>query len=176
MRAVFLDRDGVINGVIVKEGRPYPPPSLVKLEILPGVKEALDDLHEAGYLLIVITNQPDVARGITCKSAVDEIHEFMMANFPITQIKACFHDDADQCGCRKPKPGAIIKAAREYHLNLNDCYMVGDRWRDIDAGILAGCKTIFIDYQYDEKQPTETNFIVKSLLEASKIIIGESNE
>ena len=176
MRAVFLDRDGVINGAIVKEGRPYPPLSLATLEILPGVKDALDDLHKAGYLLIVITNQPDVARGITRRSVVDEIHEFMLANFPISQIKSCFHDEADQCGCRKPKAGAIVSVAREYNLNLNDCYMVGDRWRDIDAGILAGCKTIFIDYQYDEKQPTETNFTVKSLLEASKMILGESNE
>jgi D-glycero-D-manno-heptose 1,7-bisphosphate phosphatase len=176
MRAVFLDRDGVINRAVVKNGRPYPPSSLATLEILPGVKDSLDDLHKAGYLLFVITNQPDVARGTTSRSVVDEIHEFILANFPILQIKSCFHDDADRCNCRKPKTGSIISLAIEYNLNLSDCYMIGDRWRDVDAGMSAGCKTIYIDYQYDEKQPTDTNFTVKSLFEASKIILGEDIE
>lgn len=174
MKAVFLDRDGVINRAVVKNGRPYPPSSLDTLEILPGVAKALEKLHEAGYLLIIVTNQPDVARGKVSKAAVDRIHQYLMANFPLDKILSCFHDDADQCNCRKPKPGALLDAAKEYKLDLSACYMIGDRWRDIESGVLAGCKTIFLDYGYSEKQPSNSDFRVKSLSEATNIILGEN--
>ena len=173
MKAIFLDRDGVINRTVVKGGRPYPPSSLAKLEIFPGVKAALKSLHKAGYLLIIVTNQPDVARGTTPKAIVDEIHKHMLAEFPIEKILCCFHDNKDNCECRKPKPGLIFVAAENYNLVLSECYMIGDRWRDIDAGLLAGCKTIFIDYGYAEKQPEQFHYKVRSLYEASKIILGE---
>ena len=174
MKAVFLDRDGVINRAVVKNGRPYPPSSLSTLEILPGVEEALELLHKAGYLLIVVTNQPDVARGKASKETVDEIHEYMMANLRLDKILSCFHDDADQCDCRKPKPGALLNTAKDYKLDLSACYMIGDRWRDIESGVSAGCKTIFVDYGYSEKQPNNLDFRVKSLSEAKNIILGES--
>jgi D-glycero-D-manno-heptose 1,7-bisphosphate phosphatase len=175
MKAIFLDRDGVINKAIVKNGSPYPPESLDKLEILPGVKDALTNLHKNGYYLIIVTNQPDIARGKTSKKTVDEIHQYLMNNFPLKEIISCFHDDDDNCECRKPKPGALIGAAKKYKLDLASCYMIGDRWRDIEAGISAGCKTIFLDYGYSEKQPETINFRVRSLFEASKIILGEIN-
>ena len=174
MKAVFLDRDGVINRAVVKNGRPYPPSSLDELEILPGVKAALESLHKAGYLLIVVTNQPDVARGKASKATVDEIHQYMMASFPLDKILSCFHDDADRCNCRKPKPGALLNAAEEYKLDLSACYMIGDRWRDIESGVSAGCKTIFLDYGYSEKQPNSLDFRVRSLSEATNIILGEN--
>jgi D-glycero-D-manno-heptose 1,7-bisphosphate phosphatase len=174
MKAIFLDRDGVINRAVIKNGRPYPPSSLDTLEILPGVKESLERLNKAGYLLIVITNQPDVSRGKTTKATVDRIHQYMMANFPLDKISSCFHDDADQCNCRKPKPGLLINAAKDYKLDLSSCYMIGDRWRDIESGVLAGCKTIFLDYGYLEKQPDNLDFRVKSLTEATNIILGEN--
>lgn len=174
LKAIFLDRDGVINSAVVKNGRPFPPSSLDTLKILPGVKEALKSLNKVGYLLIIVTNQPDVARGKTTKSTVDEIHQYIMANFPIDKILSCFHDDADQCDCRKPKPGALLNAAKEYNLDLSACYMIGDRWRDIETGVSAGCKTIFLDYGYSEKQPSNLDFRVKSLSEAANIILGEN--
>lgn len=174
MKAIFLDRDGVINRAVVKNGRPYPPSSLDTLEILPGVAEALEKLRQAGYLLIIVTNQPDVARGKVSKAAVDRIHQYMMANLPLDKILSCFHDDADQCNCRKPKPGALLDSAKEYKLDLSACYMIGDRWRDIESGVSAGCKTIFLDYGYSEKQPSNLDFRVKSLSEATNIILGEN--
>jgi len=174
MKAIFLDRDGVINRAVIKNGRPYPPDSLDTLEILPGVREALENLHKAGYLLIVVTNQPDVARGKVSKATVDAIHRYMMANFSLDKILSCFHDDADECNCRKPKPGALLNAAKDHNLDLSACYMIGDRWRDIESGVSAGCKTIFLDYGYSEKQPTNVDFRVRSLSEAAKIILGEN--
>jgi D-glycero-D-manno-heptose 1,7-bisphosphate phosphatase len=172
-RAVFLDRDGVINRAIVRDKKPYPPRTLNDLKILPGVLEALQDLHKAGWLLIVVTNQPDVSRGITNISDVEAINRYLMDSLPIDEIRTCYHDDQDICRCRKPMPGLLIAAAETHNINLSSSFMVGDRWRDIIAGNNAGCKTIFIDYGYDEQQPNEFNYLADSLFHASEIILGK---
>jgi D-glycero-D-manno-heptose 1,7-bisphosphate phosphatase len=175
-RAVFLDRDGVINRAVVREGKPYPPTNLAELEILPGVSDALHALHDAGYMLIVVTNQPDVARGTTPKAVVEEINYYLASCLPIDEFRTCYHDSGDGCDCRKPLPGALLFAASTHGINLGQSYMVGDRWRDIEAGQRASCKTIFIDYGYDEKQPITFDFRVKSLKEAAQFILGEISE
>lgn len=172
-RAVFLDRDGVINRAIVRDGRPYPPANLSQLEILPEVQKALQNLHYAHYLLVVVTNQPDVARGVTNKEEVEKINESLLARLPLDAIKSCYHDNGDFCLCRKPLPGLLLMAAEEYGIDLSKSFMVGDRWRDIEAGASAGCKTFFINYRYSEPQPQTPDFTVSSLLEAQKIILGE---
>lgn len=172
-RAVFLDRDGVINRAIVRDGKPYPPASLVELEILPGVHEALQKLHDANYLLVVVTNQPDVARGASKREDVELINAFLSAQLPIDDFKTCYHDSGDKCNCRKPLPGALLEAAQEHDIDLSKSFMVGDRWRDVEAGASAGCKTFFINYRYAEQKPDAPDFIVSSLLEAKKIILGE---
>lgn len=172
-RAVFLDRDGVINRAVVREGKPYPPASLSELEVLPGVEDALVSLHQAGYLLIVLTNQPDVARGTTTQETVEEINRFLVSVLPLDEFRTCYHDSADLCGCRKPQPGALLSAARIHGIDLEKSFMVGDRWRDVEAGQRAGCRTCFIDYGYAEKQPEGVDFRVASLLEAAQIILGE---
>ena len=171
-RAVFLDRDGVINRAVVRDGKPYPPADLAALEILPGVPEALTALHQAGFLLIVVTNQPDVARGTTLRKVVEEINHYLISTFPIDEIRTCYHD-CDECDCRKPLPGALLAAAKLRGIDMSQSFMVGDRWRDIEAGQRAGCKTIFIDYGYSEKQPKFINHRVSSLKEATKLILGE---
>jgi D-glycero-D-manno-heptose 1,7-bisphosphate phosphatase len=175
-QAVFLDRDGVINRAIINEGKPYPPKGLIDLEILPGVKEAMLSLHNAGYLLIVVTNQPDVARGAVNIEDVKAINHKLSESLPIDIFRTCFHDDKDKCKCRKPLPGMLVESAKDCDIDLSSSYMVGDRWRDIKAGKSAGCKTFFIDYGYDEQQPDEPDFIVHSLLEAVGIILGEKND
>lgn len=172
-RAVFLDRDGVINRAIVRDGKPYPPASLGELEILPGVLEALQKLHDANYLLVVVTNQPDVARGNSKREEVEIINSFLSSQLPIDDFKTCYHDSGDKCNCRKPLPGALLEAAKEHDIDLSKSFMVGDRWRDIEAGASAGCKTFFINYRYAEQKPNAPDFIVSSLLEAKKIILGE---
>ena len=150
-KAVFLDRDGVLNRAIVCDGKPYPPASLAEFEILPGTKEALDKLKEAGYLLIVVTNQPDVGRGTQQKSIVEEMHEVLRTILPLDEIYVCYHGYDGECECRKPQPGMLLAAAREFKIDLKKSFMIGDRSKDIEAGKAAGCKTIFIDYQYSEK-------------------------
>jgi D-glycero-D-manno-heptose 1,7-bisphosphate phosphatase len=172
-RAVFLDRDGVINRAIVCDGKPYPPTTLEQLEILPGVPEALEELRAANYLLIVVTNQPDVARGTAKKEDVERINSILSSELPIDEFLTCYHDSCDGCDCRKPLPGSLLKAAKEHQIDLSKSFMVGDRWRDIEAGNSAGCKTFFINYRYTEQKPDAPDFIVSSLLEAKKIILGE---
>lgn len=170
-RAVFLDRDGVINRAIVRNGKPYPPEGPEDLEILPGVEDSLKRLKEAGYILIVVSNQPDVGRGKTSREVVDKINALLGDSLPIDQFRMCFHDDRDGCGCRKPLPGMLIDAAKEFGIDLAKSVMVGDRWRDMEAGAKAGCRTFFVDYGYDEKKPDRFDYRVQSLAEACEMIL-----
>jgi D-glycero-D-manno-heptose 1,7-bisphosphate phosphatase len=172
-KAVFLDRDGVINRAVVRDRKPYPPANLAALEVLPGVCGAMQSLRNAGWLLIVITNQPDVARGTTLRADVEGINQYLQQCLPIDEIRTCYHDSEDGCACRKPLPGALLAAAKTFDIDLAVSYMVGDRWRDVEAGKRAGCKTIYIDYGYAEKQPEVVNHRVQSLTEAADIILGK---
>jgi len=171
-RAVFLDRDGVINRAVLRAGLPHPPQSVQDLEILPGVHEALTVLRSAGFRLVVVTNQPDVARGVQTQARVEAIHGFLLRTLPLDGVKVCFHDDADRCSCRKPAPGMILEAARELDVDLARSYMVGDRWRDIEAGERAGTTTILIENDTLEKKPGNAAARVGSLREAAEWIIA----
>ncbi len=167
-RAVFLDRDGVINRAFVRDGHPYPPKDLSELQILPNVLEALQALKADGFDLIVVTNQPDVARGTTRREVVDAINNRLRAKLPLDEMVTCFHDKNDNCDCRKPKPGMLLRVGKERNIDLSRSFLVGDRWSDIEAGIAAGCKTVFIDHGYSERNPAAlADYVCKSLLEAA---------
>jgi D-glycero-D-manno-heptose 1,7-bisphosphate phosphatase len=170
-RAVFLDRDGVINRAIVRNGKPYAPANLSELEVLPDVPEALSLLKNADYLLIVVTNQPDVARGIISREVVESINGKLASCLPIDEFRVCYHDSGDGCFCRKPLPGALLLAAEQHGIDLAASFMIGDRWRDMEAGQRAGCQTIFIDYGYAEKQPSMVDYRISTLLGAANIIL-----
>ena len=169
---VFLDRDGVLNRTTVRNGTPYPPYTLAEVEILPGVPEALARLAEAGLPRIVVTNQPDVARGKQTRQAVDEINEFLTSRLPLTAVYTCFHDNADKCECRKPGPGLLLQAARDHGLDLSRSFMVGDRWSDVVAGAAAGCKTFLIDLAYSQCDRCTPDYKVADLAEAADRILG----
>ena len=172
--AVFLDRDGVINRAVVRHGKPYPPASLGDLEILPDVPEALSAIKARGYSLVVVTNQPDVARGTSSRELVDRIHERLKSELDLDAILTCFHDNADACQCRKPKPGLLLQAALDFDIDLTSSFMVGDRSSDVEAGRRAGCRTLFIDRRYDEEPPSSCDFRAGSLIEASRIILAQA--
>jgi len=171
-RAVFLDRDGVLNRPLIRRGLPYSPSRLEEVEILPGVPEACYSLRTHGFLLVVVTNQPDVARGLVDRSVVEEIHAFLRTRIPLDDIRACYHDDRDGCECRKPKPGMLLAAARDWNIDLSRSFMLGDRWKDIEAGRRAGCRTIFIDHRYAEPRPPYADFYADSLPAAVPWILG----
>jgi D-glycero-D-manno-heptose 1,7-bisphosphate phosphatase len=172
--AVFLDRDGVINRAVVRDGRPYPPDDLASFEFLPGVVEAVAALRAAGFVVVAATNQPDIATGKQSAAVVEAMHELTRRTLGLDDIRMCVHTDADGCACRKPKAGMLSDAAADLGLDLSRSYMVGDRWRDIDAGRAAGCVTFFIDYGYREKGPSAPpDHVVRDLAEAAQIILGQ---
>lgn len=171
LRAVFLDRDGVISHSVVKNGKPYPPSCIEELRIIDGVPEALDRLKRAGFSLICVTNQPDVARGTQKLEVVEAIHMHLQKLLPLDAIYVCY-EDGDDVPRRKPNPGMIIDAAQQHNIHLKSSFMVGDRWRDIDAGHNAGCKTIFIDYGYNESLRVRPEKVVKSLIESVDWILN----
>ena len=175
VKAVFLDRDGVLNEAVVREGRPYPPARLEDLQVVPDAPEALALLKTAGFLLLVVTNQPDVAKGTQSRDVVEAMNTALRGALPIDDFFVCWHDDRDACSCRKPKPGLLLEAAARYSVDLAASFMVGDRWRDIDAGAAAGCRTVLIERQYRERAPsTEPNFRTISLASAANWMIANA--
>ena len=170
--AVFLDRDGVLNAATLLDGRPHPPTSAAEVTILPGVPAAIAALRDAGYAIVVVTNQPDVARGTRTRAGIEAIHARLRAELPVDAIYCCFHDDIDECACRKPRPGMLLEAARELSLDLAASFMVGDRWRDTEAGAAVGCRTAFVDHGYAERRPQRFDRKVSSLAEAAAWILG----
>ncbi len=177
--AVFLDRDGVLNEAIVRHGKPYPPRDLSELVLRHGARAALEELKREGFLLIVVTNQPDVARGRANRADVDKINAQLAAILPLDAIEVCEHDDKEQCDCRKPKPGMILRARKKLGVDLARSFMVGDRWRDIEAGRRAGCRTILIGDGYGETFLCAPTIKLASLPGAASWIIqtsGRSDE
>lgn len=169
---VFLDRDGVVNRATVVDGQPYPPRTLEDLEIIPGAAEACAALRLAGLPVIVVTNQPDAARGTTTRTSIEAINNALRAKVPVDELVVCFHDDADACGCRKPAPGLLVGAAERWSIALRGSVMVGDRWSDVRAGRLAGCATVWVDNGYGGRRPDEQDLTVSSLAEAVPWILA----
>ena len=169
--AIFLDRDGVLNRTLVRDGIPHPPSSLQQLETLPGVGESLRRLSQAGFALVVVTNQPDVARGTQTRERVEQINESLRSQLPLTAIYTCYHDSSDHCSCRKPLPGLLLDAARAYNIDLSRSFLVGDRWSDIAAGQAAGCETLLIDLPYSQVDRCNPDHRVRDLPEATEIIL-----
>ena len=177
-RAVFLDRDGVLNRAVVSEGKPGSPRTVDEFVLLPEAFTCLDALKRIGFVLIVVTNQPDVARGLQSIATIEEMHLRLRAALPVDDVLACIHDDAENCECRKPRPGLLFEAQRKHGIDMSRSFMIGDRWKDIDAGNAAGCTTVFIDYHYREREPTtQPSARVSSLCEAADWIRahGESS-
>ncbi len=171
--AIFLDRDGVINRAVVREGMPYPPASMDEFVLLEGVGEACALLKRAGFLLVVVTNQPDVARGTQSMQTIEEMHAAMCEALPIDRVEVCYDaDDSTGSNRRKPRPGMLLDAARALNVDLSRSIMIGDRWRDIDCGRAAGCTTVFIDYGYKEQLRAQPDMKAASLLDAARIIVG----
>ena len=171
---MFLDRDGVLNRAVLRDGKPYAPASPEELEVIPDAAESLLRLRAAGYLLIVVTNQPDVARGTQERAVVEAINARLAAELPIDEFLVCYHDDAACCSCRKPEPGSLLDAAARHGIDLRDSFMIGDRWRDVEAGQRAGCSSLFLNYGYRERQPSAPYQRIHSLSEAAELILSRS--
>lgn len=168
-KAIFLDSDGVLNNAIIKDGKPLAPTTLSELVIPDEVKPSLERLKAAGYLLICVTNKPDIERGLMTQADVDAIYNKMRNDLPLDDVCICYHENS---ACYKPKPGLLLDAAKKYDISLDLSYMIGDRWRDIGAGQNAGCKTVWIDRGYAEQKPTPpADYTANSLTDATQWIL-----
>jgi D-glycero-D-manno-heptose 1,7-bisphosphate phosphatase len=174
-RAVFLDRDGVLVRAPVVDGRPHSIRDVHELDLEDGAGEACATLRDAGFLLVAVTNQPEIARGTLARDAVDAMHARLTELLPLDDIRLCPHDDADGCACRKPKPGMLLDAAREHGIALERSFLVGDRWRDVGAGRAAGCTCVFLDREYSESMPERPDTTVRELGDAVTWILSRSD-
>ena len=165
--AVFLDRDGVLTEAFVRDGVPRPPRTLAEFRVLPGVTQACAALRQAGFVLVVVTNQPDIARGTQTRAEVEQMNERLRRLVPLDEVCVCPHDDADGCSCRKPRPGMLLDAADRLDLDLARSAGVGDRWRDVEAALRAGVTAIHVDRHYDEPPPVGAHVVVADLPEAA---------
>jgi D-glycero-D-manno-heptose 1,7-bisphosphate phosphatase len=172
--AVFLDRDGVLNQVVERDGGTHPPASVEEFAFLPGTVESVRRLHAAGFSLVVVTNQPDVARGRQTREGVEAIHQRLRAELPMLDVLVCFHDDGDGCLCRKPKPGLLLEAAFRWPLDLPRSFIVGDRWSDVVAGQTAGCRAILVETPYSRRERCRPDHCVRGLAEAAEWILAQA--
>lgn len=172
-RAVFLDRDGVLVVPEFRDGRSFAPRRLEDFGLYEAAKACVERLKAADYRLVVVTNQPDVGNGLVAQSVVEEMHKRLLSELPVDEIRVCYHTRSDACTCRKPRPGMLLAAAEKLGIDLSRSVMIGDRASDVDAGIAAGCRTVFIDLGYREPRPERADFIVTSLSEATEIILNE---
>jgi D-glycero-D-manno-heptose 1,7-bisphosphate phosphatase len=170
--AVFLDRDGVLIHAPVVDGKPQSIRDVSSLELEPWARETCDELRAAGFALVCVTNQPDVARGLLATEELERIHARLHALLPLDEIVVCPHDDADRCACRKPLPGMLVGAAERHGLDLAASVMVGDTWRDVEAGRRAGCSTVLLERDYSESVRGNADVVVRDLREAASWILA----
>ena len=171
-RAVFLDRDGVVNRCEVRSGKPYAPSHLREFRLLPGAAAAVRDLKSAGLLVIVVTNQPDIGNGLTDPAVVEAMHDKLRRTMPIDGVMVCPHRQDEGCNCRKPKPGMLLTAANSWKIDLKKSFMVGDRWGDVVAGQAVGCYTVFVNRGYKEAPLATPDNMAKSLVSATRLILS----
>lgn len=176
-KALFIDRDGVINKSIIRNGKPYAPINFLEFEMLDGVEEAFYLLKKSEYMSIIVTNQPDIASGKQTLLSLNKLHNYLQEKYSIDLIRVCPHKEEDGCDCRKPKPGMIISASKKLNININFSYMIGDRWTDILCGQRAGCKeNFYIDNNYSEKKPDKPFTHVPSLLHCVRKILAINDD
>jgi D-glycero-D-manno-heptose 1,7-bisphosphate phosphatase len=168
-RAVFLDRDGVINHTVMRRGAPRAPQDLSEWAWIDDVHATTRELSARGYLLVVVTNQPDVVRGWQTREQVDEFHALITRELPVARVYACFHDNDAGCACRKPLPGMLLEASRELGLTLAGSWMVGDRSSDVAAGRAAGCSTVLFRSE-SSGEPSAADHEIGALRELLAII------
>ena len=174
MKAVFFDRDGVLNIPSVLNGKPYAPRKFIDFKIYDGVKESLEKIKSAGFFIVVITNQPDIGNGLVDIKEINVMHEFLKKELPIDYIEICPHSQTSNCNCRKPKPGLIFSAVDKHKIDLSKSWLIGDRWSDIVAGVSSGLKTIFIDHKYTEKtQNFGPDYVVSTTQKACELVLSE---
>ena len=143
-RAVFIERDGILNEVRVGPKHPITPLTLEEFKVNTAAVAPLQALKAAGFVLIVTTNQPGLSRGYQARRELDRMHDVLRRTFAVDDLLVCPHDETDHCPCRKPRPGLLIEAAFKWHLNLDHSFVISDKWQDSEAARTAGCTSLLL--------------------------------
>jgi len=162
-KAIFLDRDGIINKIVKDNGIIRSPRSLKEFNINFHIKKYLNFFKKNSFLNIIITNQPEYKRGYLKKKVILKFHKKIKEKLPVDKIYVCYDLNNDSF-FRKPNPGMLIKASKDLNIDFKKSYFIGDRYKDIYAGNRIKCKTIFIDFNYNEKKPKRFFYCSKSLI------------
>ncbi len=168
-KAIFLDRDGIINQPIMREGKATSPRNLEEWQWIEGIHEAIQCFKDADFLVFVATNQPDIVRKIFPLEILEKFHKMIEEELNVDEIRACMHDDIHQCECRKPKPGMLTSLAKKWDLSIKDSVFIGDTFKDMEAGKKAGCFTILVDRDYNKG--TNCDYLAKDLNDAVEYIL-----
>lgn len=171
-RAVFLDRDGVLVETLVREGRAFAALTLDEFRLCPDAGPQVARILAAGFLPIVFTNQPEMARGTLSATTLGRMHERLRAAVGVADIFVCPHDDGADCACRKPRPGMLHAAAARWGIDLLGSFVVGDRWRDIDAGRAVGCYSVLLERPYSDCAVADAR--VSTLIEAVDAVLARA--
>ncbi len=169
-KAIFLDRDGVINKLILESGISRSPRLIEEFIINSEIPHFIATFKNLGYLILVITNQPEVSRGLVSKEQVEEFHRLIFDLLVIDDIFVCWHDKDDECSCRKPKPGLLIEAKQKYDIDMVNSFFIGDRTIDFDAAKAAGTNGIL----YTESTVFKWNEAFNSLTGIMNYILKKS--
>ena len=143
-RAVFIERDAILNEVRSGPKQQISPLTLEEFKVIASAEGPLKKLKAAGFLLIVTTNQPGLSRGYQSRRDLDRMHDILRRTFPLDDIMVCPHDENDHCPCRKPRPGLLIEAAFKWHLNLDHSFVISNKWQDAEAARTAGCTSLLL--------------------------------
>ena len=166
-KAIFFDRDGVINKVVFRNGnyqKPIAPWNINEFKIFPGIKKSFCNLKNLGFKIFVVTNQPDIAKGIIDSCFVSRLNKIILQELPVDEIAVCPHEDKNMCDCRKPKPGMIVSLSKKWGVDCKNSFLVGDSWKDIEAGETAQCTTMLLERHYNTH--VKADYKIKNLCQA----------
>lgn len=149
-KAVFFDRDGVLNHLVQRNNSYYSPQKFEDFKMFDDAKEIISKVKQLGYLAIVISNQPDITRNKLDQKELDKMTDILFKHLEVDDVFYCIHDDHNDTGCRKPKRGLFLLAQKKYNINFDDSIMVGDTWKDVEAAKNAGIKMYLIDKHYNQ--------------------------
>ena len=169
-KAFFFDRDGILNKSLIINRKPYSPKFPSELVLNYQLVKFINKLKKEGYLIIVVSNQPDIKSGKLTKFSLKIMNSIIKKYFNVDDIYICPHGKNDDCECRKPKPGMLLEASKKWNIELKKSFLIGDRWKDIAAGSIMNCTTIFIDYNYNEPKPKNCSYKFLSISEMIKSI------
>ena len=169
--AIFFDRDGVLTVSKRIQGKGFAPRKLKDFCLYQDAIASTRKTRDAGFLNIVVSNQPDIATGLLKPSVLSEMNDILFQELALDDVFNCRHISENNCNCRKPKPGMINSAADKFNIDLSSSWIIGDRDCDIEAGINAGVQTIFVDRRWASENGFEADFRCKSLGEAVDFIL-----